>query len=175
MSTADSREFRTLMAEYTPRLLPVAASFADRETEAEDILQEVWIQVSRTMDRRPPDAPLGAWLYRITLNVGRSHRRRRRRREGLRIGQWGWWSRDRDETRVPTIEGAQAKKRIWQAIADLPDLQKEVILLRVVEERSTAEVAQILGRAEGTVKASLHRALGKLRNEIGERHDLRLT
>lgn len=175
MSTADARQIRELITEYTPRLLPVAAAFAEGDMEAEDILQDVWIHVSRNLHRRPPEAPLGAWLYRITLNVGRSHRRRRRRREGLRIGRWGWWNRETDGDLPPTIEGEQAKSRIWQTIADLPALQKEVVLLRVVEERSTAEVAEILGRAEGTVKASLHRALGRLRSEIGERHDLRLT
>lgn len=82
---------------------------------------------------------------------------------------------ERDNTPPPSLEGEQSKLRIWQAIAELPELQREVLLLRVVDERSTAEVAQILDRAEGTVKASLHRALTRLRNTVGERHDLRLT
>ena len=173
MSIKISRELRELMREYTPRLLPVAMAFAERETEAEDILQEVWIDVSKKLDRRPTGAPMGAWLYKITLNQGRSRRRRRKRREGLLAGGFGWWSRDRDETKSPTLEEEQSKLRMWQAVAELPDLQREVLLLRVVDERSTAEVAQILDRAEGTVKASLSRALARLRKTIGERHDLR--
>jgi RNA polymerase sigma-70 factor (ECF subfamily) len=167
MSRIDSRELRELMLEYTGRLLPVARSFADGVTEAEDILQDVWIKVSETLHERSPDAPLGAWLYRITLNVGLSHRRRRERRRGLREGKTGWWDRELDETKAPSIEGEQARSLLWKAVAELPDLQKKVLLMRVVDGMSTSEVADALGRAEGTVKTSLHRSLGKLRKKLG--------
>ncbi len=173
MSVKISRELRELMREYTPRLLPVALAFADEETEAEDILQNVWIDVSKNLTMRPPDAPMGAWLYKITLNEGRSLRRKQKRREAILSGVFGWWNRERDDTRSPSLEVEQSKLRMWQAIADLPALQREVLLLRVVDERSTSEVAQILDRAEGTVKASLHRALSRLRKTMGDRHDLR--
>jgi RNA polymerase sigma-70 factor, ECF subfamily len=162
----DDRELSSWIREYTPRLLAVAHAFADEEAEAEDILQDVWIRAADHAHRRPEKAPLGAWLHVLTLNVGRSHRRRVQRRQWLRMR----WAADlgRSIGETPTVEPEGVPRtRLWRAVAALPKLQRDVVLLRVVDGLSTREAAARMDRAEGTVKASLYRALQTLRRALG--------
>jgi RNA polymerase sigma-70 factor (ECF subfamily) len=154
-------ELRRQIREYTPRLLAVARGFATGDVEAEDILQEVWWKVARRGERRPSEVPLGAWLVAVTLNVGRDHLRRTRRRD-LLMRLWGGVAGTTPPAQDPVHEGSA----LWRAVGELPALQREVVILRVVEGVSTSEAASILGRAEGTVKASLSRALSRLRRQF---------
>jgi RNA polymerase sigma-70 factor (ECF subfamily) len=156
-------ELREWIREHTPRLLAVARGFASGETEAEDILQEVWWRAARRACDRAPGVPLGAWLVAVTLNVGRDHRRRSERRRRLFL-LWGGEGQVAPPPADPIHEGS----RLWSVVGSLPRLQREVVILRVIEELSTEATATMLGRAEGTVKASLSRAMEKLRKELGE-------
>lgn len=160
LAVGDAR-LRDLIRENTPRLLAVAASFASEEGEAEDILQVVWWKVAEHGLPREDRVPLRAWLVAITLNVARDHLRRARRRALLR-NLWGGGDRAVASPTDPVHEGAL----LWREVAALPRLQREVLLLRVIDDRSTAECAALLACAEGTVKASLARALTKLRTRI---------
>lgn len=154
-------ELRDLIRAHTPRLLAVAASFASDEGEAEDILQIVWWKVAEHGLARGEGVPLRAWLVAITLNVARDHLRRARRRALLRT----WWGGGQ-RTAAPPVDPVHEGALLWREVAALPRLQREVLLFRVVDERSTAECAELLSCAEGTVKASLARALTKLRTRI---------
>ncbi|HET7023665.1 MAG TPA: RNA polymerase sigma factor [Gemmatimonadales bacterium] len=160
----DVSELKRWMREYTPRLLAVVQAFASAEVEAEDLLQEVWLKAYRSALVRAPDVPVVGWLTVIALNVGRDHVRRRGRRERLRR-LWGWTALQRT---VPTPEFGELhpRSRLWLAVGRLPTVQRQVVILRVVEGLSIAETARILGRAEGTVKASMSRALQTLRREF---------
>ncbi len=162
------RTIREWIREYGPQLLAVAQSFASDAQEAEDLVQETWIVAFRKFSRRPPDEAILSWLYSITLNLGKGLARRSKRRALLRMQ----WATDLPgpaaEVNVPSISRHLDNRRLWWCIAQLPDLQRECVLLRVVEGMSTAEAAEALGRAEGTVKVSLHRALEKLRKELEE-------
>ncbi len=161
----NDRELREWIREYTPRLLPVARAFADTVDDAEDLLQELWIVAHEHADRRPAGTPLVAWLHTVLLNIGRSRFKRRRRRERL-MSLWGGATHDMANTASVDIDGAIARGRLWRRVAELPSLQREVLLLRIVEDLSVAQTAQRLARAEGTVKGSLHRALKTLHTRI---------
>lgn len=158
---ARPEELRAWIREYTPRLLVVARAFATAETDAEDILQEVWWRAYARAHARGKDAPLVAWLVTLTVNVGRDHLRRERRRRML----WAWWGGEAP-THVEPQPPHHPDTLVWREVAALPRLQREVLILRIIDDRSTAECAAILGRAEGTVKASLARALVRLRTRI---------
>lgn len=161
MSTLD-RDFAALVRAHTPRLLAVARAFAHGDEEAEDLLQEAWIVAHRQWGGRDAGAPVAGWLHGIVLNIGRGRWRRRRRRERL-LALWQGRPREDDGTRPPDVGDALLRERLWRDVAALPELQRRVLLLRVVDELSTAQAAAAIGRAEGTVKASLHRALATLR------------
>jgi RNA polymerase sigma factor (sigma-70 family) len=167
MITPETRvELRGWMEQYTAQLLTVAGAFAVGPLEAEDLVQETWVVALQKAPYRNPDAPIGAWLHQVCLNIGLADRRRRKRREGL-MERWKGVTKE-VEGRSKSLEEEQARALIWRAIAELPSLQKEVLLMRVVEGLSTEEAAVRLGRAQGTVKASLHRALNRLRGQFGD-------
>ena len=159
---------REWMGEYAPQLLAVAQSFATEAQEAEDLVQETWVIAFRQFNRRPPEGAILSWLHSITLNLGKALARRRKRRAMLRME----WATDlpmpTGEVNAPSISRHLANRRLWNCIAELPELQRQCVLLRVVEGMSTAEAAEAMGRAEGTVKASLHRGLERLRKELEE-------
>jgi RNA polymerase sigma-70 factor, ECF subfamily len=159
--------------EYTPRLLRVAEAFAAGPDEAQDLVQETWIIAMNKAHRRPANSPIGAWLHTVTLNLGRSRMRKRKRQESA----WGfgpdWVSTSQHEPQK--VEVDELRLRLWRSISNLADLQRRVLLLRFVERMSTAETAAALGKAEGTVKASLHRAIRNLRSDLQLRPDEVIT
>jgi RNA polymerase sigma-70 factor (ECF subfamily) len=169
MSDLAEPTIREWIREYAPQLLAVAQSFATEAQEAEDLVQETWVIAFQKFNRRPPDGAILSWLHSITLNLGKGLAKRRKRRSLLRR-QWATeMPKLATEVNDPSISRHLANRRLWNCIAELPELQRQCVLLRVVEGMTTAEAAQAMGRAEGTVKASLHRGLEKLRNEL-EKH-----
>ena len=166
MSDLAERTIRVWIREYAPQLLAVAQSFASEDQGAEDLVQETWVIAFQKFSRRPPDEAILSWLHSITLNLGKGLARRRKRRALLRM-QWATaLPSHTTEVNAPSISRHLANRRLWSCIAELPELQRQCVLLRVVEGMSTAEAAEAMGRAEGTVKASLHRGLEKLRKEL---------
>jgi RNA polymerase sigma-70 factor (ECF subfamily) len=160
--------------EYGPRLLNVATAMTGDLDEAEDALQEVWLIAMRRHQVLEKSPHVGAWLYRVLANVIRGRKRTAMRRRGL-LQRFRPTADDAVE--VPaggTLEQEQVKERLWREIMDLPDLQRQVILLRTVEGLSTEETARAIGRAQGTVKASLHRAVKRLRARLGAQANIGL-
>lgn len=155
------------MVAHTGRLLAVLESFTDGATEAQDLLQETWIVAWHNAHRRRPGASSGSWLYSVALNVARTHVRNQSRRRELMTS----WRRDATKSTggpSPSLERGQLQRRLWRCVAELPPLQQEVLLKRIVDGMSTKETAHVVQKAEGTVKTSLHRAIRSLRQELGE-------
>lgn len=164
MSALEPAVVHEWMDRYGGQLQSVAQAFAEGSTEAEDILQRTWVTAWRQGSKLEPDSHVGAWLHQITLNIGRSAYRKRVGRRRL-FERWGW--RPSSVESPPTLEEELYRLELWRAVAELPGLQRQVLIYRIVEDMSVADTANALDRAEGTVKASLHRALGTLRRRLG--------
>lgn len=158
----DAQDLALWIREFGSYLLLVARSFEGDFMTAEDILQETWIVALRNVHARRKGTPARAWLHHVVLNVGRAAVRRASRRRKL-MSIWG--NAPSLET-PPSIESEQVRQHLWRAIADLPHLQKQCLILRVVEGMSPADVAECLDRAPGTVKSSMHRAIRTLRKRL---------
>ncbi len=169
------RELASLIRKHTPQLFGVVRSFTADDDEAEDLLQEVWMTVSVQAHKRPATAPIGAWLHTVALNRACSHLRKVRRRRWLLMRWSTALPPQHDETRAPSVREALERARLWRAVGNLPALQRDALLLRIVDGLSTREAAQQLGRAEGTVKASLFRALQNLRCQLNREADASST
>lgn len=129
---------------------------------AEEVAQEAFLRAYRGLDRFDDERSMSAWFYGIVVNEAR----RRRRWSAVRARWNAWWS---DETRDPRPrdEGDPAlRDRIAAAIRRLPSGQRECFVLVYLEEFPIAEAARQLGKAEGTVKSHLHRALAALRADL---------
>jgi RNA polymerase sigma factor (sigma-70 family) len=130
---------------------------------AEDVAQEAFMRAHRALDRFRGDAQLSTWFTRILLN------------EANRYLRWRWvrekWAADMPEDPVgpsaPTGDPV-LRKRIGNALAGLSKGQREAFVLVHFEGMTVRETAEITGRAPGTIKSHLHRALEKLRAELGD-------
>jgi RNA polymerase sigma-70 factor, ECF subfamily len=166
LHAGDEQLFSELVRSYSPRLLPHLYRYAQPgSNDATDLLQEVWLrafQKRRGFDGR---GSLFGWLLTICRTVGMAAVARQRPTTPVSSVEELAYAHDME----PALEQRREYQRVRTAVDALPPRQREVVLLRITEERSTAETAQILGVAEGTVKASLHAAIHKLQELLREK------
>ena len=156
----DEGLFAQLVTTYSPRLLPRLRRYAISDADAHDLLQEVWLRVyakRRTFDGR---GSFPGWLLAIGRTIGIGSVRKASREPG---------TEELHELAAPgDAESPFMRDALSDAVLALPERQRDVVMLRLVEGLSTAETANRLGCAEGTVKATLHQATRKLREYLKE-------
>ncbi|MFQ6057389.1 MAG: sigma-70 family RNA polymerase sigma factor [Anaerolineae bacterium] len=133
---------------------------------AEDLTADVFLKMLEAVKASAAwKISLSGWLYRIAHNLVIDYFRRQPRREALPLDE-----RLIAAQNSPAIglESVLAQQRLRAAISRLTEDQQQVIILKFVEDMSNAEVAEILGKSEGAVKALQHRALAALRRIMGE-------
>jgi RNA polymerase sigma-70 factor (ECF subfamily) len=160
----DRAAFQTLVERHRSMVYRVAYQFAGNHHDADDIAQEVFIKVHRSLPRFRQDAQFTSWLYRIAMNACIDHRRRHAPRASddddfaLRnraVGEPG------PEDRAYAGELGAA---LQAAIDRLPPRQRLIFGMRHFEDLKLIEIARALGLAEGTVKRQLHAAVHRLRD-----------
>ena len=158
----DNDALDELVRRHQDRLYRLATVWLYNEHQAADVVQEVFLRSMRGLSAfRFRSAPF-TWLYRATRNVCHEFNRRRRT-EPLEA--------EPGDT-APGIEQQvmrQDAARGVRALLDtLPERQRDVVLLRIFEELSVRDTARVMGCREGTVKALLHKATGRLRLDMEE-------
>lgn len=131
--------------------------------EAEDLTQRVFADAAAALDTKQPDSVL-AWLYAV------AERRfideaRRRRREGRRVDP----APDREATGVGLVYQRETARALREEIRDLPSDQRTVVVMKLLQGRSFAEIARAVGASEDACKMRFSRALRRLRDRLGER------
>jgi RNA polymerase sigma-70 factor (ECF subfamily) len=131
--------------------------------EAQDATQEVFMRAFKYLHRLDTRRPVEPWLMRITVNVCRDFQRNIQRRHSTFTEVSATENDAPDESRDPYAGFAweQERQRLWKVLNELPAKEKMAVILRDVEGFSTAEVAEILGSSEGTVRSQICR--GRLR------------
>ncbi len=176
----DPAKFDALYRKYLAQVYSYALYELADHHAAEDATERTFLRALAALPRfrelaRPEDGPEAStfrvWLFRIARNVVANERRSRRRKPassldavldtGLTIAD----GVDLEGDAVTRDEAAAAMR----VVRDLPDDRRRALLLRFVDEMSTAEIAGILGRSEGAVRVLIHRALGSVAHELG--HD----
>jgi RNA polymerase sigma-70 factor (ECF subfamily) len=162
--------------DYAPRVYNVARRMVRTDADAEDVTQDVLLQVVRKLPSFRGEAAFPTWLHRITVNTALSHRRKCAVREENRTSDpfdivlaeeeappRGWNGASGPEAQVLRHE---AKHLIERAIARLPSLYRNVFLLADVEGLPNAEIAEALGLSVPAIKSRLHRARQLLREAL---------
>lgn len=154
--------------EYMPRVYHLARRMLGNAADAEDVTQEVFLQVLSKLLTFRGEATFWTWLYRVTVNAALNYRRKRASREAYRAPALLEGFRDDGNHRAPVrcwvnlpdqpILDRELQQRIEDAIAGLPEIYRDVLLLADVEELPNAEIAQMLGLSVPAVKSRLHRA-----------------
>lgn len=159
----DRRAFEELFHRYSARLHGFFLRSVGSSTEAADLVQQSFMHFHRARQDFRPGSPVRPWLYTIAINVRRELFRRRARKPETSLD--------------PLIHGepaaepdaTTAKDRlVRRVLTELPDQQREVILLHWYEELSFPEIAELLGASVSAVKVRAHRGYVMLRERLGE-------
>lgn len=172
----DAGLFEILMRRHNQRIYRAVRAVLRGDEEAEDVMQQAYLNAYQALHQFAGDAQFSTWLTRIAVNeaLGRRRKRMRSQLEG---------KDDVDITLVessapdPEQEASQSELRevMEREVAALPDAFREVVLMRDVEGMSTSETAQCLGISEDLVKQRLHRARARLRENLYQRAGVTLT
>jgi RNA polymerase sigma-70 factor (ECF subfamily) len=160
-----------LVAPYERLIYLSALSVLRNEAEAEDCAQEALLKAFQNLGEFKGRSKISSWLVRITFNEAKM--RLRKFRPGLHepIDTSGAWEGqftpqylwDSRETPSEVMERKQAQELLHKAVKRLPDMYREVFVLREIRNRSIATTAQLLGVSDGVVKTRLGRARMQLR------------
>jgi RNA polymerase sigma-70 factor (ECF subfamily) len=175
--SGDTGSFETLYDRYEAPVFRYAFFLAGERFLAEELFQETWLRVARAFSRNKHPDDFRRWLFTIVTNLHRDELRKRRIRRFFLGG-----SRNEDRLRSPGnaverecdiemhghIRKAEIRCAIDRIVQKLPSRQKAVFTLCVLEEWRISEVSDLLGIAEGTVKATLHRVMKKMRPALEE-------
>lgn len=175
----DERAFRELMEAHRDRVFNITYRMLGNRHEAEDVAQEVFISVFKTIDTFREESKFSTWLYRVTVNhcknrikyLARRHDRDRDELDETSQQQNGAVNGAPVRAAQPdrALASAQMERHLQEAIKALDDDHRIVVVLRDVEDLSIEEICEITGLPDGTVKSRLHRARLVLRKKM-QRH-----
>jgi RNA polymerase sigma-70 factor, ECF subfamily len=174
LKTGDKAACAECIEIHSPLVYRLALRLMGNEVEAEDVLQETFLNAFKSIDSFEGRSGLGTWLYRIAYNASMM---RLRRHEPLTVsvdesldgdGQYvipqqlfDWCCLPEDD-----FESDEVRDELEKAIGELPESLRVVFVLRELEGLSTAETAEALEISEGAVKVRLHRARLWLRERL---------
>jgi len=156
----DSAAFAELVRKHQGMVFSIAYHYLQDRSLAEDLAQEVFLELYQGLDRIQSAAHLTFWLRRVTANRCIDQGRKKLRRRELAL----------EETAEPVAAGGLNDplllERLQQSLAVLPERQRMVVILRFQEGLGPAEIAEALEMPVNTVKSTLHRSLEELRRSL---------
>ncbi|HZP30940.1 MAG TPA: sigma-70 family RNA polymerase sigma factor [Acidimicrobiia bacterium] len=172
LRAGDEAAFAELVRRYQGRLLRLAEATVGSRALAQEVTQDTWLAVVRGVDRFEGRSSLATWLFHILLNRARSAARREERagRPDETVGEqfdargaWvtppqPWAERVEDRLVARQLAG-----RVQELLGELPEVQRQVVVLRDVEGLPASEVGELLGVSDGNQRVLLHRGRARLR------------
>jgi RNA polymerase sigma-70 factor (ECF subfamily) len=160
------RAFNELVLRHRHGVFLTAAGLLGNRDDAEDVTQDVFVKAFQSLSSFRGDSAFYTWLYRITVNLCLNHLRRRKVRSFFGIEQVAH-SLPEAERADSELEQSELSLRARRAISELPEKQRAVFILRHFRSLPHAEIARIMDRDEGTIKANYFQAVRKLRAKLG--------
>ncbi len=173
--TDNKKEFSAIHAEYWPKIIGYLRRLVG-DADAEDVAQEVFVKVSRSLDNFRGDSSLSTWIYRIATNAATDHLRKPASRQVLPTTGG---SPDDDapandsealDDGMPVLDTLLIRKDMNECIRgivdSLPENYRTVLVLGEIEGLTNAEITEVLGISLDTVKIRLHRARVRLKKEL---------
>jgi len=159
--------FDEIVRRYQHRIVNYVRAMVSKSVEAEDVAQEVFLRAYKSLRTFRGRSAFKTWLYQIATNTARTHGMRRGKRPEDAVGTL---SGDDPEGPPPAVSPEDLETRILlrdridRALAQLPDEQREILVLRDVEGFEYREIAQMLSIPIGTVKSRIFRARARMRD-----------
>ena len=183
LRAGDEEAFVAIVERYHAPLKRLALTFVPSPAVAEEVVQDTWLAVVRGVERFEGRSSFKTWLFRILVNRARTTGVRERRQDPRRSpavppdrfdSSGGWadppvaWPDDAEER----IVARDSVERIVRCLGELPETQRQVVVLRDFEQLGAQEVCTMLGISEGNQRVLLHRGRSRIRGilerEIGK-------
>jgi RNA polymerase sigma-70 factor (ECF subfamily) len=162
----DAGAFEPLYERYVAQIYSYAYYRIGNAQDAEDITARTFYQAMTHLHRYTSrGVPFSAWLFRIAHNLVANWHRDTSRRQTFSLDVIVD-TPDSASSPLEQAEGNDESQRLWAAIRHLPPERQQLLVLKFVDELSTEQIAVIMGRSEGAVKALLHRTLVAMRHQL---------
>jgi RNA polymerase sigma-70 factor, ECF subfamily len=158
----DSTAFEELVRAYQDRVYNLCRYMLRDPRDGQDAAQDVFLKVYRALGSFTPDSSLSTWIYRIAVNTCLDYRRKSRR-EILKHKSLAEVSRSAEPFSPQTHESRDAAETIQQALAQLREKSRAVIVLREIQGLSYEEIARVLHTSVSAVRSRISRAREELR------------
>ncbi|HNS95602.1 MAG TPA: sigma-70 family RNA polymerase sigma factor [Polyangiaceae bacterium] len=178
LQARDERAFNDLVHHFERRVFALVFRMLGNRVEAEDLTQEVFVQVFKAIDQFRGDSKLSTWIFRIAVNLCKNRNKYLKRRHSNRqddidsLGDRSAMNQAKGTTSGSIdrpddmLVGRQLERIVQLAIQQLEEDFREALVLRDVEDMSYEEISEITGLPIGTVKSRIHRARERLREAI---------
>lgn len=165
----DRAAFAALVRAHQNEVFTLARRLVGDPHLAADVAQEALIRAWRALPKFRGDSRLSTWLHRITVNTSWTHRNRARRHSASPIDDHSDLAAPEDGDH-PSVAGemAELRHRISDALDDLPEGQRLVVVMKDIQGWSHAEIAEAAGISVTAAKVRLHRARARLARELEE-------
>ena len=176
----DERAFEEVVRLYQHKVFNLVYRMIGNPQEAEDVAQEVFVTVFKSIDTFRGDSKLSTWIYRIAANHCKNRMKYLGRRSYNTTGEFDDAAERQLAHAQPSaltphidgpekvLEGLQLERLVQEGIALLDEEHRSLIVLRDVENLSYQEISTITGLADGTVKSRLHRARMSLKEYLAK-------
>ena len=163
----EAAAFEEFVHRHQRKVYRVAFRFFQNRVDAEEMVQEVFVRAHRELSRFRGGAQVGTWLYRIAVNACLDRKRHLDTRREVPLDEA---SGEVAGSPDPFTWAASREfaDRVARAMEELPPRQRAVLILRIYEELSLQEIADVVESPLGTVKANYHYALLKVRRALGD-------
>jgi len=155
------RHFESFYRDQYSRVVAVCYALSGSQAAAEDVAQEAFIRAHRDWEMIGSYERPDAWVRRVATNLAFSRFRRLKAESRAVLRLAG----NRQEI---TFDMTESDDELWSKVRALPRRQAQVVALHYVEDRAIADIANVLGIAEGSVKSALHKARTKLAERLSE-------
>jgi len=172
--------FDKLVDKYSGRAYQIAYGILGNRQDAEEVAQDVFVRIHRALPRFRGDSEFTTWMYRIAMNLARNKYRWNKSRGSQRnvsIDAPLDGTDDPDAKRLDVVEARLApdekasldelEQRALAELDNLPELYRQALMLRNVDELSYEDIADLLGCKLGTIKSRIARAREELRKRLG--------
>lgn len=167
----DTASFEPLIVKYQPRIFGTARRYARRESEVEDIVQEVFIKAFQRLDSFRGEAPFEHWLMKLAVRTCydflRAHQRSRETiLTELTTEENSWLERCAQDSAQAKPEDTEARELVRRALEMMSAPDRLVLTLLEIEERSVKEIAELTGWSVALVKVRAFRARREMRKIV---------
>ncbi|MDP3461372.1 MAG: RNA polymerase sigma factor [Bacteroidales bacterium] len=167
ITSGNDAAFMALMDKYQRQVFRTVMGFVHTKEDAEEITQDIFIRVFKSLNTFQGKSEFSTWLYRITVNTSLNFIRRTGKNRLLQSLETIFSLRSEEKTPLEELESAERDRRIRKAIDSLPEQQRMAFVLNRYEELPQKKIAAVMNRSEGAVEQLLQRAKENLKKKLG--------